>query len=603
MNVQRQNFPSHINGEEIISIVQGKKYSTRSASFQGMLDRNEYLYNEEDNRYHLGLLSSWGMQGRESYPMITKLLERGSELLVSGFFGEFTYDKPWYDPRQGMRTISSTVEEAGDYPGIDESEFDIILSEKCYPTEIIGTDLYGDEDQLYVKRCEASELGGEGWRTTVTITSTSAGKYYNPALLEAGISYYKVGNQQVEYNTQFPGVDMPSGNPTGVLRARFKLGGIRSAEGFVTGFADAINQGLNAVDGKDVESERAMAALRERYANGDNTANTVIFGDKQDIPNLRATSLMEFLVERTLMKRTATSHLWQRQGQIRSSNGAITYLNEGLWHQLRRGKIITIPKFMGITKAHIAEAVEYVYRNNPTLPWEEREIVFEGGRLAEQNLLLLFQNEIQQQFNVMMQAGIFAALFGDRGLLPENLRTSLVGGKSLNELEIKSLLRFVSVPLIGIAGKVSIKHNPALDYLSGNPIEFKGQMPNGYDWTSHSLIIWDVKSQEYSNNNKGIDGAVAVDGNSRIKDNLYLVRPEGGMLYKGYENGRWDKGKTSNIISSSRVIGQSYWAFNSSAVWLPYPENIVMIELSKGARRAGYVNRFYQGAPVGGGAA
>ena len=174
MSVQRQNFPTHINGEEIIKIVQGKKYGTRSNTFQGMLDRNEYLYNEEENRYHLGLLSSWGMQGKESYPMITKLLEKGSELLVEGFNGEFTYDKPFYDPKQGMRTIASTVNEAGDYPGIDESSFDIILSEKCYPTEIIGTDPYGDEDQLYVISSEASELNGEGLRTTVTLTSTGA---------------------------------------------------------------------------------------------------------------------------------------------------------------------------------------------------------------------------------------------------------------------------------------------------------------------------------------------------------------------------------------------------------------------------------------------
>ena len=50
MSVQRQNFPTHINGEEIIKIVQGKKYGTRSNTFQGMLDRNEYLYNEEENR-------------------------------------------------------------------------------------------------------------------------------------------------------------------------------------------------------------------------------------------------------------------------------------------------------------------------------------------------------------------------------------------------------------------------------------------------------------------------------------------------------------------------------------------------------------------------
>lgn len=593
MNVQRQNFPTHINGEEIISIVQGKKYSTRVATFQGMLDRNEYLFNEEDNRYHLGLLSSWGMQGKESYPMITKLLEKGSELKVSGFFGEFTYDKPFYDPRQGMRTIASTVDEAGDYPGIDESEFDIILSEKCYPGEIIGTDLYGDEDQLYVIGCEASELNGEGWRTTVTLTTSSAGKSYNPALLDTNINYYKINHVGVEYTTQFGGVDMPTGNPTGVLRAKFSLGGIRGVEGYVTGFADALKSGLNAVDGKDVESERAMAALRDKYANGDNTANTVIFGNKEDIPGLRATSLMEFLVERTLMKRTATSHMWQRNGRIKSSNGAITYLNEGMWHQLRRGKIITIPKIMGITKAHIAEAVNYAYRNNPTLPWEEREIVFEGGKLAQDNLLLLFQNEIQQQMNVLMASGYFTVLFGNDGLLSENLRTSLVKGNSLNELEIASLLRFTSVPLIGIAGKVSIKHNTALDHLSGNTTDFRAQLPHGFDWTSHSLIIWDVRSQEYTNNNKGIDGLVG-DQATKIKDNLYIVRPEDGMVYKGSENGRWDGGKTSNIVSSSRMIGQGFWAFNSSAVWMPYPENVVMIELSKGARRSGYVNTFYQ---------
>ena len=589
MSLQRQNFPTHIHGEEIIGIVQGRKYASRNTSFQGMLDRNEYLYNEEDNRYHLGLLSSWGMQGKESYPMITKLLEKGTEIKVEGFYGEFTYDKPFYDPKQGMRTIASTVDEAGDYPGIDESSFDIILSEKCYPGEIIGTDPYGDEDQLYVIGCEASELAGQGWRTTVTLTTSSGSKSYNSSLLESQISYFKINNAGVEYNTQFPGVDMPMGQPTGVLRARFKLGGIRGIEGYVTAFADAINAGLNAVDGKDNESERAMAAMRDKYARGDNEANTVIFGSKEDIPNMRATSLMEFLVERTLMKRTATSHMWQRKGEIRGTNG-ITYLNEGLWHQLRRGKIITIPKFMGITKAHIAEAVEYTYRNNPTLPWEEREVVFEGGKLAEQNLLLLFQNEIQQQFNTMMQAGIFTALFGNQGLLPENLRTSLVGGKSLNELEIKSLLRFTAVPLIGIAGKVTIKYNSALDYLSGNPIEYKGQMPNGMDYTSHSLIIWDVKSQEYSNNNKNIQGA--TDDVGMIKDNLYMVRPSAGMVFKGYENGRWDKGKTSNIISSSKVMGQSFWAYNSSAVWLPYPENIVMIELSKGARRAGFAGRY-----------
>lgn len=36
----------------------------------------------------------------------------------------------------------------------------------------------------------------------------------------------------------------------------------------------------------------------------------------------------------------------------------------------------------------------------------------------------------------------------------------------------------------------------------------------------HSLIIWDVKSQEYSNNNKGIDGASMLDGSGKGKRQL-----------------------------------------------------------------------------------
>ena len=222
------------------------------------------------------------------------------------------------------------------------------------------------------------------------------------------------------------------------------------------------------------------------------------------------------------------------------------------------------------------------------MDWQDREIMFEVGKLMENNFLTLFQNEIQQQLQALQSNGVLTLLFGKEGVLDDKLRNQLVTGNSLNELELRSLLRFVSVPLIGIAGKVTVKHNPALDHLSGNPTDFRGQLQDGYDWTSHSAIIWDVTDAKYSNStNMNVTGATTLKGDSKITDNLYLVRPEEGMLYKGQENGRWDRGKTSNIISSSRVIGQGFWAFNSSAQWMPHPDRVVMIELAKGARRQG----------------
>lgn len=592
---QRTNIPSQINGKEIVKVVNGKKVGSKGI-IQGMIDRNDAYYVDNQAEYHIGLISSWGSNSRETYPMLAKLLEKGSEIKVKGLNGSFTFDKHFYDEQKGMRVVSSTVDDAGVAAGVDENEFDIILSEKCYPGDILGTDPYGDEEQLYVVGCEASEYGVQGWRVTVKLTNSSPGAVYNPALLDVGIPYFKINHVVTEYTTSFTGVDNIEGAPSGFLTARFRLGGVRGVEGFVTGFADAQGSGFAAAK-VDSNVEKSVSQMQKKYGDGDIGGNTVIFGNKPNdvemesfLKTARATSLMEYLVEKTLNKRTLVSHIWQKGGRIKSNeSGATVTLNEGIWHSIQKGKVINIPKMGGITKSHIAEAVNYTFKNNPDLPWEEREVVFEVGKLAENNLLKLFQEEIQQQITVLKQSGVLASLFGNQGMLDSKLRDSFVSGTDLNNLEIKSLIRFTKVTLIGIAGKVSFKHNPALDHLGGQTQEFKGQFQDNYDWTAHSAIIWDVTDNQYSNNDLNLRGADVVNGDSQLKDNLYIVRPEDGMLFKGSENGRWDKGSTSGIVSSSKVIGSNFWAFNSSATFIPRPENVVIIQLAKGARKSGMV--------------
>jgi len=58
----------------------------------------------------------------------------------------------------------------------------------------------------------------------------------------------------------------------------------------------------------------------------------------------------------------------------------------GLFHQLRQGNTI---KYGALTKAHIREAVEYVFNQKPE---GERQIKFYGGR------------EFYKQFNSLMYA-------------------------------------------------------------------------------------------------------------------------------------------------------------------------------------------------------
>lgn len=599
----RQNFPEFLNGERIIQIVNARKEGILdSRTFQGILDNTEYIFNRKSSEYHLGLLQTWGMQSKERVSMIAKVLERGSEILVDGFFGSFTYDKAFFEPKKGFRTVRSTADEVGPRPGIDETPFHIVLSQRCYPGDILAADLYGDERQLYVIDCEASELNGEGWRTVVQLTSADPSDYYNPALLESDITYTKLDHIGVEHTDRFTGVDGFDANPTGYVRAEIRLGGIRGVEGMVTGFADALTltsakNSQMATANYDTSVEKAMREFQAKYAGGDSDATTVIYGDdrksektgKADPSKIKATSLMEFLVERTLARRTESSHMWNKQGQIRNVNGAIGYISEGVYHQMKRGKVITFPKYMGITKAHILEAVEYLFKNNPDLDWQEREVVFEVGSLAEKNMLLIFQDEVKQQLSALQANGqLMSFLFGNDGVLSDKLKNGLVTGSSLNELELSSFVRFTSVTLMGIAGKVSFKVNKSFDNRFGNPVEFRGMFENGKDWTSHSMIIWDVTKSEYSNNIKGITGGTNVSGGDvKINHNLYLVRPKQGMTYKGHSNGRWDRGKTEGIISSHSYIGQEFWAFNSSRMWIPYPDRCIIIEMSPGARRIG----------------
>ena len=582
--VQQTGIPGQLNGERVIAVIRGKE-NYNSSTFQGMIDRNELLFEEDHNRYHLGLITSFGMQGKESFSNILELLKTGGELKVNGFYGSFTFDKPFYDLKKGFRTISSTEDEAGEYPGIEETEFDIILSEKCYPGDVIATDPYGETLQLVVIDSEASMLNGEGWRTSVALTSGNQEDSYPVSLLANDIKYYKIDHVVAEYTSQFTGVDLPSGAPTGVIRAEFKLGNVRGVEGYVTGFADATKGGLARVNSNEKACQEQIRAFQREFAQGDERANTIVFGEPDDVPNMRATSIMEYLVEKTLAKRTATSHMWLKPGVIKSKNGAVTYLNEGMWHSFRRGKRIEIPRYMGITRAHIAEAVRYIFRNNPTMNWEDKKVHFKVGKIAEENFLILFQDEVKRQLDIMQQTGLLATLVGGRGVLPKDM--NVVSGTSLTELELH-LLKFTKVPLIGIAGEVTIEHDPALDYLSGNPIDFRGQYRDGLDWTSHTAIVFDVTDNYYSNNDYNINGAEQTGGDKIITKNRYLVRPEEGMTFKGQENGRWDKGKTSGIVSSSKLIAQGFWAFNSSAVWTPRPEDVVMIELADSARKNGY---------------
>src|SRR5690606_2263915 len=251
-------------------------------------------------------------------------------------------------------------------------------------------------------------IGGAQFEHLVTLNTNNRETFSPSYLLGKGISYFVTGHGIAEYGTEFAKVRMPK--YVGSETIEFRLVSIRGAESFVTGKADSINLGGAIAQSKDYQDKLMQEADRL------GELMVMMDLDKSGRPikgTQRIGATMQYLVFRELDRLTANSLLFQRAATVRTTNGNIRY-NEGLWHQLRRGKIITYGRPGGITREHIKEAVSYVFRQNPEKPTIERRIRFKCGTEAYNNVLEIFDEEVNHQL------ARISALTGSDRLLPKN---------------------------------------------------------------------------------------------------------------------------------------------------------------------------------------
>lgn len=573
MAVQTSGITYEINGNEVIGYVKAKDLKK---SFKGFIDLTTMkdFYEQDPLTNHLGMVNSWQSQGMKAFPIYQDLLKTRSVIEVDGFDGEFTYDVPVYKNNQ-IETTGDTSDQL--YAGIDGSTFLIELSEEFSPNDVLTADSWYNENQIVVDDQTPVRQTGTGYMHTVKATSFSKEKTYPTWLLKPGIKYTKLNNVGGEFTTQFSKVQLPS-KASDLMRARFKLQGIRGVEGMVTAFAD--KKKLPAVYADQIQE---LVDSEAEMRGGD----VMIFGDYSGNPNspfkkngnLRAGTLMENLVHRHLEELTAKSLMWQKGGVIRDTNGQ-TYLNEGLWHQLRRGKLIRYNRPGGITVAILQQATEYVFQANTDLPVEKRRIHFKCGKGAYDNITALFQEQALLQLQRLAGLG----LMGTDRALPKSPISGDLAGLTLAPVMFKEIF----IPSIGT---VTIEHDPSLDWEPGSDFQLMGHQPYGRGRGTWTAVIWDVTDGQYSNNKEGIkasnfSGKVVEGGNSNA--NIFLVKPEGVMNYWGSQNGRWDGGKAYIQQGGLKHLAQEFFAFNSSAIWVKDPSKFVMIELTPYAQTGLY---------------
>jgi hypothetical protein len=567
MSVTQQNIPQIHNGDQVIMFTGAKSVKT----IQGYQDLPSMYswYSEDPDKNHLGLMSLWGQQAQASYPMYRELLQSKSVIEVNGFDGGFTYDIPVKDFK-GVYTTRDMSFQA--YPGLDGGEFKIVLSTEYTTGDILSNDVEFGQ-QIVVSGSDPVQKMGDGFEHTVKLVDNDKETWFMAGNLSKGISYFKLNHVVFgESGTNFSHVDMI--DTVGKMRCEFNLGSIRGVEAYVTGMADK-----KSFSGATAAAKDYINTLAEEASSLGELAvltNTKMSGGvkKPDMSTARIGTTMEFLVHRELEKLTAQALLFQKAGTIRDSNGTAR-LNEGLWHQLRRGTIIKYGRPGGITRNHLKEAAEYIFRANPDKPIIERKIKFRAGKFAYQNILAIIKDEVQSQ-----NAGLNAAML----TAPHStfLPKSPVSGTDLMNLGYDPI-RFTRT-LLGDIGHVEVVEDTSLNQQPMSDRLQKGMHPGKVAHTAYSLVIWDVEDQQYSNNAELPTGTKLIkDGTN--KSNIFLVKPEGEMTYWGSSNGRYNVRHAGDIVASHKQMGQEFWAYNSIGIWVRDLTKFIMIELDERARK------------------
>ena len=560
MSIIQQGHPSLFNGDQVIKFTDAKKVK----SIQGYQDlpSMEAWYKEDPLNRHLGMQKFFGNQAGVPSGIFPELLSSKSVLEVNGVGGTFTYDVPMIEQDYVMTTRDYSHQVK---PGIDSSTFKIALSREYTTGDILTNDAEFGQDIMVTS--EPVEATGDSYIHTVTLVSNDKTEYFLASNLVKGIEYFKLNHAILgEYGTNYSHVDLP--NTVGQMTCEFTLGDLRGVEAYVTGMAD-----MKSFSGAAASSKDYLNKLQAEASKMGELA-VIMDVDKatgRTLPSsARIGATMQFLVFKELERLTAQALLFQRAGTYRSANGVVR-LNEGLWHQLRRGKIIKYARPGGITKVQIKEAVEYVFKGNQYKRYEDRKIKFKCGLEALHNVLEIFSDEVNAQLARLPQF-----MGSDRNI------PNPISGQSLQELKM-DFVRFTEVYLPQI-GYVKLEHDPNLDFMIMQDRLSAGYNGNGRAHTTYSMVIWDAEDQSYSNNREMPRGAKVVEGGND-NANVYLVKPEGEMTYWGTSQGRYSINKASDIVSSYKQIGQEFWAWNSCAIWVKDVTKFVMIELAENARK------------------
>ena len=536
------------------------------AAQQGAFDSSTLLttiLNLDPNKGMLLLQTAWDKQvmKKQSFAssIYRKVVTSNAVLNVNGQDGRFKY-KMSIETDNCLRTVDNTSDQSPDgYVGVDGSTFKIVLNKKLSPFQTLTVDkafgLY-----LMVEDVEAVYLG-YGYEHVVKLVGSQddINMAYPTNLLENDVTYYVASNSYItEYSEKFGIPHLPE--TSNYMEAEFKLGSGQGAEHWFTGKADSykMNTGYTTAD-----TQKYLQDVLAMGLDGDNPL-ALIQASTTTGTITTVADLLEILTIRSFNKRFNSSLMFMPSAKESTSKGVIEF-NEGLWQQMRRGKIFRYNKRGGFTESDLVAVRSYVYKYNDS-NLEDTFLRIEAGSELTFNLERIIAKHAQSQLNLL------APLLGADRPFAQHPVTG-----ALNALVVAPV-KFAEAMIPGV-GRLSVTKDRSLDHINDADIRTRGINPSGKDHTTYSGYIWDVTDQTFSSNATLPEGTQSVGGETMAQHNVYLVRPERNAVVWGRENGRYSSRKASDVIASSKLMAEGFFIYGFGAMWMPDPSKFVMIEL------------------------
>lgn len=561
--------PQFISGDRVVQFYHADDMRQHPQSFD--LPTTAAYMSGKDQFKHIGELGFFGQRTTAPKPFTIDILEN-RQVMETNHTGTFLYDVPFYSNEQCITKRDTSHQTK---PGYDEGTFTIFLSEEFKPYDVLTTDVYYGQ-QIVVTEHPVKQRG-DSFEHVVTLNTKNKRESYIPSNLREGITYFKLFNLiGAERDTFLSGVRVP--NKASKLTCEFRLGVGSGVELDVSAVANIGSEGQIGSTFKEGFIEELKMDFNQFTKNWGDVA---VVMDRDPMTGMaleetaRLSDVAEWLVKREHMSMIDDRAMFARAGRITTTSGYMD-IAEGLWYQMRRGKIIPYARKGGITTSHFKEAAEYVFQGNEIDPIY-RKLRMKAGKYAYENVQELYSTQFSDQLGRLSN---ITNLFGTDAQIPQS---PISGGNQ--ELTL-GVVKVKEVYLPGI-GHVTVEYDPALDHLGRTSDRLAGGMhPQGKSHGAYAMVIWDARDQKYSNNRYTPKGTQFVEGAPEASS-VYLVKKPGELIISGRTNGYYDPYQATNILSSgNKQRFVDYWSWDTGAAYfLADPSSFVMLELREQDRR------------------